>query len=188
MGEDLIRYDILTQQALLGMIGDIIDEVSKAGLPGDHHFFITFLTQSEGVKLSQRMREKYPDEMTIVVQHRFWDLEVQENGFQIGLSFDDIPELLFIPFTSIKGFYDPSVKFGLQFDLDASNQANTDHQTNSHDPLAKPPLFEEADIGSRPNQPKDTENSKKSSSKEKQETEDESGAEVVSLDQFRKKK
>ena len=117
MSDDLIRYDILTQDALRLMVAKLLDEVARTGLPGEHHFFITFDTCAPNVQLSARMKQKYPDEMTIVVQHRFWQLEVSEDHFQIGLSFDEIPETLVVPFAAIKGFYDPSVKFGLQFEV-----------------------------------------------------------------------
>jgi hypothetical protein len=116
MASDQIRYDLLTQQALRSMVRDLLADVAKKGLPGEHHFFITFDTLAEGVKLSQRMRAQYPREMTIVLQHQFWDLAVFEDRFEVGLSFNGIPERLAIPLTAIKGFFDPSVQFGLQFE------------------------------------------------------------------------
>ncbi|MEC9342850.1 MAG: ClpXP protease specificity-enhancing factor SspB [Pseudomonadota bacterium] len=117
MSEDLIRYDILAQEALRSVIRKVLDEISRAGLPGEHHFFITFQTDYPGVRLSKRMAERYPEEMTIVIQHTYWNLEVGENAFEIDLSFDDIRERLRVPYAAIKGFFDPSVKFGLQFDV-----------------------------------------------------------------------
>jgi hypothetical protein len=116
MASDQIRYDLLTQQALRGMVRDLLAEVARKGLPGDHHFFISFDTLAEGVKLSQRMRAQYPQEMTIVLQHQFWDLAVTDDRFEVGLSFNGIPERLTIPFDAVKGFFDPSVQFGLQFE------------------------------------------------------------------------
>ena len=107
MSDDLIRYDILTQDALRKMIAGLLEEVAKTGLPGDHHFFITFDTGAKNVQLSPRMKEKYPEEMTIVVQHRFWDLEITPEQFQIGLSFDEIPELLKISICLNKRFLRP---------------------------------------------------------------------------------
>ena len=118
MADDLIRYDVLAQEALRGVMRKVLGEVEKTGLPGEHHFFITFLTNASGVRISSRLREKYPDQMTIVVQHQFWDLKVTDSTFEIGLSFSDIPEHLLIPFSAIKGFYDPSVNFELEFDVD----------------------------------------------------------------------
>lgn len=114
MAQDHIRYDILTQEALRGVVRKVLAEVARTGLPGEHHFFISFLTKAPGVRLSQRLLEQYPEEMTIVLQNQFWDLKVSEIGFEVGLSFDDKPEILVIPFAAIKGFFDPSVQFGLQ--------------------------------------------------------------------------
>jgi hypothetical protein len=205
MAEDLIRYDILTQDALRAMIAKLLDEVTRTGLPGDHHFFITFDTCAPKVQLSTRMKEKYPKEMTIVVQHRFWDLEVKEDHFQIGLSFDEIPELLVVPFAAIKGFYDPSVKFGLQFELQAVEEDTkeiiglTPKLVKNEDVDAKgkskgksdkksedgPELFEELledDIDKAKAENEQSEEPSEETSEEN------SGAQVVSLDSFRKKK
>ena len=201
MAEDLIRYDILTQDALRAMIAKLLDEVTRTGLPGEHHFFITFDTCAPKVQLSTRMKEKYPEEMTIVVQHRFWDLEVKEDHFQIGLSFDEIPEILVVPFAAIKGFYDPSVKFGLQFELQAVEEdakeiigltpklvkdEDTDAKGKSKGKSGKkskdsPELFEEL-------LEKDIDEVKAESKSSEESDEENSGAQVVSLDSFRKKK
>ncbi|MCP4185211.1 MAG: hypothetical protein GY761_18190 [Hyphomicrobiales bacterium] len=197
MAEDLIRYDILTQDALRAMIAKLLDEITRTGLPGDHHFFITFDTCAPKVQLSTRMKEKYPEEMTIVVQHRFWDLEVKEDHFQIGLSFDEISETLVVPFAAIKGFYDPSVKFGLQFELQvveedtreiigltpksAKDKVTDTKNKSDKKPKDSPELFEELfeegiDEAKAENKPSEETN------------EENSGARVVSLDSFRKKK
>lgn len=118
MGQDHIRYDILAQDALRGVIRKVLSEVSAtSSLPGDHHFFITFLTQAPGVRISQHLKAKYPEQMTIVVQHQFWDLKVYDGYFEIGLSFSDKPEKLTVPFSAVRGFYDPSVNFELEFDV-----------------------------------------------------------------------
>src|ERR1700742_4548785 len=118
MGQDHIRYDILAQDALRGVIRKVLTEVGSTGrLPGDHHFFITFLTGAPGVRISQHLKAKYAEQMTIVVQHQFWDLKVTETQFEVGLSFSDTPERLVIPFNAIRGFYDPSVNFELEFDV-----------------------------------------------------------------------
>ena len=114
MAQDHIRYDILLQEATRGVVRKVMAEVAKTGLPGEHHFFISFVTKAPGVRISQRLLDQYPNDMTIVLQNQFWDLKVGEVGFEVGLSFDDKPETLFIPFTAIKGFFDPSVQFGLQ--------------------------------------------------------------------------
>ncbi len=117
MAEDHIRYDVLTQDALRGVVRKVLSEVAKAGLPGDHHFFISFATRAPGVRISKKLLDQYEEEMTIVVQNQFWDLKTSETGFEIGLSFDGISETLSIPFSALKGFFDPSVQFGLQFDV-----------------------------------------------------------------------
>ncbi|CAN7325771.1 SspB family protein [Rhizobium rhizogenes] len=118
MGQDHIRYDILAQDALRGVIRKVLTEVGATGrLPGDHHFFITFLTGAPGVRISQHLKSKYPEQMTIVIQHQFWDLKITESLFEIGLSFSDVPEKLVVPFNAIRGFYDPSVNFELEFDV-----------------------------------------------------------------------
>jgi hypothetical protein len=117
MTKDAIRYDLLVQQALKGVIRRVLNDVLRDGLPGEHHFFISFRTHAPNVRLSQRLRDKYPDEMTIVLQHQFWDLGVTEHAFEVGLSFSGIPERLLIPFDAMTGFYDPSVQFGLKFEV-----------------------------------------------------------------------
>ncbi len=114
MAQDHIRYDILTQEALRGVVRKVLSEVARTGLPGEHHFFISFITRAPGVRVSQRLLDQYPNDMTIVLQNQFWDLKVNETTFEVGLSFDDKPETLVIPYTAIKGFFDPSVQFGLQ--------------------------------------------------------------------------
>jgi uncharacterized protein len=118
MAEDLIRYDILAQEALRGVVRKVLSEVVKTGLPGEHHFFISFVTRAPGVRISQRLLDQYDKEMTIVLQNQFWDLKVTDTGFEVGLSFDGQRELLGIPYAAIKGFFDPSVQFGLQFDVE----------------------------------------------------------------------
>src|SRR5215472_10231102 len=116
MAADYIRYDLLAQDALRGVVRKVLSDAAKHGLPGDHHFFVTFDTSAEGVRLSQRMRAQYPKEMTIVLQHQFWDLVVSEETFEVGLSFGGVPERLAVPFAAVKQFLDPSVEFGLQFE------------------------------------------------------------------------
>jgi uncharacterized protein len=113
---DHIRYDILAQQALRGVVRTVLADVAKKGLPGEHHFKITFNTAAPGVRLSERMREQYPEAMTIVLQHQFWDLSVGDDAFEVGLSFAGVPERLAVPFDSIIAFYDPAVQFGFQFE------------------------------------------------------------------------
>jgi len=111
-----IDYEALAQDAMRGVVRQVLTRTAKTGLPGDHHFYISFDTQLPGVTLSKRLREKYPEEMTIVLQHRFWDLSVTDDRFEVKLTFDGIPERLVVPFAAIKVFFDPSVRYGLQFE------------------------------------------------------------------------
>jgi hypothetical protein len=116
MATDLIRYDLLVQDALRAVMRKVLSDATREGLLGDHHFFITFKTRAPGVRLSNRMREQYPKEMTIVLQHQFWDLTVGDQAFEVGLSFHGKSETLLIPFEAVTGFFDPSVEFGLKFE------------------------------------------------------------------------
>ena len=142
MAQDHIRYDILAQDALRGMIRKVLTEVAATGhLPGDHHFFITFLTSAPGVRISQALKDKYAQQMTIVIQHQYWDLKVTDTQFEIGLSFSDVPERLVIPFNAIVGFYDPSVNFELEFDvatLDVEDEKPVEPTTDSDESADKP--------------------------------------------------
>ena len=117
MTQDLIRYDLLVQDALKGVVRKVLGDAAREGLPGEHHFYVSFRTDFPGVRLSTRMREKYPQDMTIVLQHQFWDLSVTEHALEVGLSFSGVPERLLIPFDALTGFFDPSVQFGLKFEL-----------------------------------------------------------------------
>ncbi|EMD83422.1 SspB family protein [Pacificimonas flava] len=114
--DSLIPYDEHVQDALRGVVYNVLTDVAKVGsLPGGHHFYIAFKTGAAGVDIPNHLKERYPDEMTIVVQHRFWDLKVDREGFEIGLSFNQVPAKLIVPFSAVVGFVDPSVNFALQF-------------------------------------------------------------------------
>lgn len=128
--DDIIDYDSLQQEALRGLVRNVLLDVAKNGLPGQHHFYISYDVRSLGVGLSKRLREKYPGEMTIVLQHRFWDLIVGEDRFEVKLTFDGIPERLVVPFAAIKVFLDPSVKFIVHFD-DSALLADREHGPSS---------------------------------------------------------
>ncbi len=166
MGHDHIRYDILAQDALRSVIRKVLTEVAATGrLPGDHHFFITFLTGAPGVRISQHLKSKYAEQMTIVIQHQFWELKVTDSLFEIGLSFSDTPEKLVIPFNAIRGFYDPSVNFELEFDVPLADEDENDAEITAY-PLDVPAKIEDVEGPA---------------SEEKKE------GSVVSLDAFRKK-
>lgn len=180
MPQDHIRYDILAQDALRGVIRKVLAEVAATGyLPGDHHFFITFVTEHPGVRISTHLKERYPEQMTIVVQHQFWDLKVTEAQFEIGLSFSDKPEKLVVPFSAIRGFYDPSVNFELEFDTVLEEAANDAERGEISDDLVA--TIEEL------TEPKDEAEAAKDRSEDRDKEGDAAGAEVVSLDSFRKK-
>ena len=115
MATDHIRYDLLVQDALRRVVRTVLED-AKDGLPGEHHFYISFDTTAEGVRLSPRMRAQYPEEMTIVLQHQFWDLVVTEDGFEVGLAFGGITERLAVPFAAVQRFVDPSVPFEVRFE------------------------------------------------------------------------
>jgi hypothetical protein len=114
--EPTIDYEALAQDAMRGVVRTVLTQAAKSGLPGEHHFYVSFDTTASGVVLSKRLKDKYPAEMTIVLQHRFWDLSVSDDGFEVKLTFDGIPERLVVPFAAIRVFFDPSVRYGLQFE------------------------------------------------------------------------
>ncbi len=192
MAEDHIRYDILAQEALRGVMRKVLVEVARTGLPGNHHFFITFLTGAPGVRISSRLKERYPEQMTIVVQFQYWDLKVTDSGFEVGLSFSDVPEKLEVPFSAVRGFYDPSVNFELEFDVKPVEEAPLPAPVEPT-PMLKP-VDTKSDVkpAAKPAKP----NAKKKADATKAKTEPENtadeetpktGADVVSLDAFRKK-
>jgi hypothetical protein len=215
MAKDLIRYDLLVQDALKGVVRKVLSDAARDGLHGDHHFYISFRTDFPSVRLSQRLRDKYPQEMTIVLQHQFWDLGVTEHAFEVGLSFSNVPERLLIPFDALTGFFDPSVQFGLKFEIaeSAEEEEPTEARPSGPRPArgagsepvelqpkapvvsatpksAVPKLTakpaEGADKPPRPDKAA-SKAAKGAKAKDSDESEGAEGAEVVSLDAFRKK-
>ena len=213
MAEDLIRYDLLVQDALRGVVRKVLTDAAREGLAGEHHFYISFRTEAPGVRMSQRLREKYPEDMTIVLQHQFWDLNVTEHTFEVGLSFSGVPERLLIPFEALSGFFDPSVQFGLKFDLSEEAEAAEPTETRPSVPKIGPrgaasepaetkpkgtglaavpnapkivPALPATAQSNKPSEPERSEPDKPRPAAEKDEPKD-GGAEVVSLDSFRKK-
>lgn len=187
MAEDLIRYDILAQDALRGVVRKVLSEVALTGLPGEHHFFISFSTQAPGVRLSSRLLAQYPEEMTIILQHQFWDLSVTDTAFEVGLSFNNVPERLLVPFSAIKGFADPSVQFALQFEPATSKEPteSTPEKKSQPDvpavPLTLPTEKVTTQLPAQTAEARSTDDGDDEAAKERRE------AEVVSLDAFRKK-
>lgn len=198
MPKDMIRYDVLAQEAFRGLVKKVLTEVAHAGLPGEHHFYIIFDTRAPGVRISSRLKERYPDEMTIVIQHQYWELLVNETSFEIGLSFSGVPEKLVVPFASIRGFFDPSVEFAVQFPLvdESGNAADMPEEG----PLkAIGPARDEVKAAPRPAKapaakapaakPAEAAKSKAESEPKPDDKPDDEpkGPTVVSLDAFRKK-
>jgi uncharacterized protein len=211
MSKDLIRYDLLVQEALKGVVRKVLIDAGKDGLSGEHHFYISFRTDFPGVRVSNRLREKYPQEMTIVLQHQFWDLGVTDHTFEVGLSFSGVPERLLVPFDALTGFFDPSVQFGLKFEVEDQNEPSDTDQapsqptrgagsepvelqpkkspaapvptaTRSSAPKLAPKSVGDGDKAA----PKADKPAKPGKVKDKDDVEA-PGAEVVSLDAFRKK-
>lgn len=118
-----MHYDLMAQEALRGVIKRALDVVLKKGLPGEHHLYISFRTDAPGVGISEKLRKQYPEEITIVLQHQFWNLDVRDDGFSVDLTFNKIPETLVVPYSAVQGFFDPSVQFGLQFEVEKPESA-----------------------------------------------------------------
>jgi hypothetical protein len=200
MATDHIRYDLLAQNALRGVVRTVLADVAKKGLPGEHHFKITFNTAAPGVRLYDRMRAQYPEAMTIIMQHQFWDLRVDETAFEVGLSFGGVPERLAVPFEAVTAFFDPAVQFGFQFEtLDSAaaggqSAANTSNAGPVVDKRAIPLAAgagkaevkqDQQPAASGPNL--GAKSADKSDDQPPPPSEGGAGAEVVRLDRFRKK-
>jgi hypothetical protein len=183
MPVDHMRYDILVQEALRGMVRGVLTDVIKKGLPGDHHFFVTFDTTAEGSRLSDRLREQYPEEMTIVLQHQFWDLKVSDDQFEVGLSFGGIAEKLVVPFSAIRAFADPSVQFTLQFET--LTEEPEEAEAAEEPEKSEPRELARGKRGSVPNSPLPA--AAPAGNKADDRPGEKAGAEVVRLDRFRKK-
>jgi hypothetical protein len=212
MSVDQIRYDLLTMKALRGMVRDLLIGAAKNGLPGEHHFFIAFDTHAPGVRISPRLRAQYPQEMTVVLQHQFWDMTVTDDAFEVGLSFGGVPERLRVPFEAIRGFFDPSVEFGLQFQ-EKPEEAPADAQGAPAQPspiLRSVPQQESAETDAKDAKPaalnqdtaaplpfapvagaadknNDKERDKNSTGSDPDDGPDKPSGEVVRFDRFRKK-
>jgi len=160
MATDHIRYDVLARDALRGVLRKVLTDAASHGLPGEHHFFITFKTRAAGVSAPPELIEQYPDEMMIVLQHQYWDLAPGETFFSVTLKFGGQPKTLSIPYTAITQFRDPSVPYGLQFIVPEPDEPASPALAPKAEPTEKPPAPAE--------KPSD-------------------GPKIVSLDQFRKK-
>ena len=176
MADDLMRYDLLAQDALRSVVRLALLRVRESGLPGEHHFFIAVSLNHPGVTVSERIRKKYDDEMTIVLQHQFWNLEVYDKFFEVELSFDNVPEKLIVPYAAVKGFFDPSVQFGLQFEVEGEESTlEEDAETESDSEAEEADNKHPEEISDKIPEPTSSKPSNDDST-------------VVSLDSFRKKK
>jgi hypothetical protein len=205
MAVDHIRYDVLAQQALRGVVRTVLADAAKRGLPGEHHFKITFATTAPGVRLSDRMRAQYPEAMTIVLQHQFWDLTVDDDAFEVGLSFGGITERLAVPFDAVTAFFDPAVQFGFQFEaIEGEGAADKSPEAKSSDGKsseAKSSDAKSSDAKNSATKPIDKDgtstvrspfeaaklHAQPSSATKPEPPEGGGGGEVVRLDRFRKK-
>ena len=137
--DSLIPYDEIVQEALRAVVGRVLGSVAtNGGLPGEHHFYITFKTQAPGVDIPQRLIERFPDEMTIVMQNRYWDLLVDDERFSVGLSFNQVPSKLVIPYSAITGFHDPAVNFELRFQAAEEPEGPEPHEEAENDAVVTP--------------------------------------------------
>jgi len=173
MSEDLLRYDLMIEAALRDVVRETLATVAQSGLPGEHHFYITFLTNFPGVEIPDYLRKQYPDEMTIVLQYQFFGLKLEDDAFSVSLSFNNVKERLRIPVEAITTFADPSVNFALQFQ---SGQGDEDEDEDAEQDNAP----ENANSDSKAE-------SERKKNKAQDKDKDEKRGEVISLDMFRKK-
>jgi hypothetical protein len=159
MADDVIHYPTMIDQAMRGVVREVLRRVQKSGLPSEHHFYISFATGYPGVQISEQLKSRYPKEITIVLQHQFWDFKVEESFFQVALSFGGVPEKLVVPFAALTAFADPSIKFGLQFQQLEMTEVEMVHTHMMQDM---------APVGAAP-------------------ADADASAEIISLDSFRKK-
>src|SRR6476661_6733096 len=132
--ESLIPYDEIVQDALRAVVGRVLGEIEQSGgLPGEQHFYITFKTRMAGVSIPNHLLERFPDEMTIVIQHKFWDLSVGDDSFTVGLSFGGVPAPLHVPFAAVTQFHDPAVEFALTFQASADEVPSGEHEEAEND-------------------------------------------------------
>ncbi|MBV1701299.1 MAG: hypothetical protein KGQ46_05695 [Hyphomicrobiales bacterium] len=193
MANDLIRYDLRVQEALRAVIYKVLADSARDGLPGDHYFQITFRTDAEGVRLSTDMRHRFPEEMTIILQHQFRELTVTETALEVVLFFNHVPERLLIPFTAISGFFDPSVQFGLRFDVQEPAEAEAGTAESPADEPAQPavsvhPLSAAERLATNiAKRGTHAENSEAADAAQERATDAKDDGKIVSIDAFRRK-
>lgn len=217
MNGQSINYEHLAKEALRSVVHSVLKQVKEEGLPGEHHFYISFHTTAPGVKISNRIKAQYPKEMTIVLQHQYWDLKVEDDYFEVRLSFSNIPELLVIPYSAVKVFFDPSVPYGLQFDQTQRPEAVEDKTSfledhwqmqsdNVESPFGKATMDDMSQFSSNTDEttqaaeaelnieeeianfPQEDDPADQPETEEQSEDTEADSAEIVSLDAFRKNK
>ena len=217
MNGQSINYEHLAKEALRSVVHTVLKQVKEEGLPGVHHFYISFHTTAPGVKISNRIKAQYPKEMTIVLQHQYWDLKVEDDYFEVRLSFSNIPELLVIPYSAVKVFFDPSVPYGLQFDQTQRPEAVEDKTSfledhwqmqsdNVESPFGKATMDDMSQFSSNTDEttqaaeaelnieeeianfPQEDDPADQPETEEQSEDTEADSAEIVSLDAFRKNK
>lgn len=176
MANEGLRYDRMVEDALRSVVRKALIEVAEHGLPGTHHFYITFRTDHKDVEIPEALHERYPGEMTIVLQHQFWGLEVDEDRFCVTLSFGDVPHRLVVPFAAVTAFADPSVRFGLQFDVESAETLGGGDSSSLFEP---PDEGEDRIEGAEPEET--------AAAEDDEEKEKKGGEKIVTLDAFRKK-
>jgi hypothetical protein len=203
MAKDIIRYDLLVQDAMRGVMRRVLGDVAENGyLPGDHHFTISFRTDAPGVMISRRLAEQWPHELTIILQHQYSNLAVDDDGFGVTLSFRSVPERLYVPFSAVTGFFDPAVEFGLRFESEDESSDETEEEAPPAGPslvAKKPepvkelkPKVEPARIAPTKIEPAKSDASKTAGADKPRklrpvETKEEGDEKIVSIDAFRKK-
>ena len=197
MADDGLRYEVLVERALRGVLREALSYIAEHGLPGDHHFYITFRTDHPDVDISDVLHDRYPGEMTIVLQHQFWDLDVEENRFGVTLSFADLPQRLSIPFEAVIAFTDPSVRFGLQFDTGPGEEDGAEARPSAEIetlPVGRVAAQNEQTgapraAGKAPAKaaPKTAKTGQDTQARTSSDSEEESAEKIVTLDRFRKK-
>jgi uncharacterized protein len=194
MPTDLIRYDLLVQDALRSVVRKVLSDAARSGLPGEHHFNISFKTHAPGVSIPPQMRQRYPDEMAIILQHEFWDLSVGPDGFEVSLNFSRKPERLSVPFDAITGFSDPSVPFGFKLEPriapPAAEEAPKAAAPRALSPAKAPSkTVETLRTSDKAEKPEKAEKTDKGEKTEKAESKpaDAGPSKIVSIDAFRKK-
>ncbi|MGE3622695.1 MAG: SspB family protein [Bdellovibrionales bacterium] len=184
MTEDILRYDLMIESALRNVVRETLNNVAKNGLPGEHHFYITFLTHFPGVEIPDHLKKQYPEEMTIVLQYQFFGLKILEDSFTVTLSFNNVKERLVIPLEAITTFADPSVNFALQFQ---SGSADDEDDEELIEDDGDPKMLPKTSNSDSKEDKAAGKGAKAGKDKDKEKDKEKKAGEVISLDMFRKK-